>query len=517
MRKLAPASLDWALEHLRRHSDTDKFPIPFEIDVVARRWANGIRDQLAGKDLTQHQWHGERKMLVPKDEFSFRNAAQLDPLDAILLAALTLEIGPAIEQKRDLVSAKRVFSYRFAPTPNGGLFGPDLWDDFWNTSIERATRSSFVLVVDIADFYNQISHHSIENQLQRCGVAAPDTRIVMNLLTSQTGSISKGVPVGPHPSHLLAEASLIPIDELLLQRGFTFCRYVDDMHIFCDSEQHAKVVLFALAGALDQYHKLILNRQKTRVLRSAEFIPLAREKAEDQPINSTEASVLKVIKKYSAGPYTPIPVGVLSADDLAALSQVALEEILEAYLNSPERDYIRLRFLLRRLSQVGVPGAVEFVVAHVSQLLPAFSEVARYLNSASKQYGGSWAVIGDALLALLESPIANESEYIQIVLLGLFGRIADLDHIAKLTQRFGTSSASAQREIVLAATVSNADSWLRTIKSNFSRYDPWLRRALVYSARILPKDERKFWLKEIKPLCDSLELEIAADCSNTSP
>ncbi len=511
MRKLASSSLEWALEHLRRHSDTDKFPVPFEVDVLVRRWNEGIGDALANRDLTQHVWQGERKMLVPKDEFSFRNAAQLDPLDALFFAALTYEIGPSIEQKRDALSAKRVFSYRFAPTAVGELFAPDLWDEFWKTSIQRATAASCVLVVDIADFYNQISHHSIQNQLQRCGISAADVRIVMNLLTSQTASISKGIPVGPHPSHLLAEASLIPIDELLLQRGFSFCRYVDDMHIFCDSEEHAHVALFALAGALDQYHKLILNRNKTRVLPSSEFIPLAKEKAEDQPINSIEASVLRVIKRYSTGPYTSIPVARLTAEDLAALSPPALEEILSAYLRAPQKDYIRLRFLLRRLSQVGAPGAVEFVVKHASQLLPAFSEVARYLNSASAQYSGSWVVIGEALLTLLQSPIANESEYIQIVLLGLFARIAGLDHIAKLTQRFGTSTASAQREIVLAAAAANADSWLRTIKSNFSRCDPWLRRALIYAARSFPKDERKFWLNQIKPLCDALELEIAAD------
>jgi hypothetical protein len=511
MRKLDPSSLDWALEHLRRHSDTDKFPVPFELDVLARRWTHGIRDRLAGLDLTQHKWKGERKMLVPKDEFSFRNAAQLDPIDAVLLAALTFEIGSAVERKRDPISSKRVFSYRFAPDASGGIYGADQWDDFWQTSIARATGTSFVLVVDIADFYNQVSHHSIENQLQRCGVSAPDTKIVMNLLTAQTGSISKGIPVGPHPSHLLAETSLIPIDELLLQRGFEFCRYVDDIHVFCDSDQDAQVALFALAGALDQYHKLILNRQKTRVLPSTAFVPIAREKAEDQPINSAEASVLKAIKKYSTGPYTPILVGRLGADDLATLSQPALEEILGAYLHAPQRDYIRLRFLLRRLSQVGVPGAVEFVVKEIASLLPAFSEVARYLNSASSQYTGSWAAIGEALLNLLQSPIAKESEYIQIVLLGLFARISDLDHIGKLTQRFSTSTSSAQREIVLAAGAANADSWLRTIKSNFSRYDPWLRRALVYAARTFPRDERKFWLNEIRALCDPLELEIAAD------
>lgn len=509
--KLAPSSLDWALEHLRRHSDTDKFPHPFEVDVITRQWAS-VRVQLANVDLTTHRWSGERKMLVPKDAVSFRNAAQLDPLDSLLLAGLIYEVGAQIEAKRSPLPQRRVFSYRFAPAADGTLFGPDQWDQFWETSILRASKANtVVLTIDITDFYNQISHHSIENQLTRCGLAAPAVRILMNLVKSSTYSVSKGIPVGPHPTHLLAEASLIPIDELLEQRGLEYCRYVDDINIFCDGEESAHVALFAVAGALDEYHKLTLSRSKTRVLSSAQFVPIARQKADDQPINSDEASILAIIKKYATGPYNPIPVGSLTPQDLAQFSQSALEDIIAAYLGAPEPDYVRLRFFLRRLSQVGVPGAVEYVVSNLSKLLPALAEVAVYLHAATPQYKGSWDNLGARLLTLLESPLAKESEYLQVVILGLFGRIAELDHIAKLTGRYASSSASAQREIVLAAAAAGAEAWLRTLKTAFSRFDPWLRRAFAFAVRVLPPDERKFWIKEVKPLASPLELAILED------
>jgi hypothetical protein len=464
---------------------------------------------LANLDLTQHRWQGDRKLLVPKDAVSFRNAAQLDPVDAVLFAGLMYEVGSQIESKRSPLSDGRVFSYRFAPAADGGLFGPDQWDAFWETSIRRSISKSVVLTLDITDFYNQISHHSIENQLQRCGLPAPDIKIVMNLLKSSTASISKGIPVGPHPTHLLSEASLLPIDELLTQRGLEFCRYVDDINVFCESDERAQVALFAIAGVLDQYHKLTINRQKTRVMTATTFQAFARDRAEDQPINSTEATVLRVIKKYSLGPYTTIAVSQLKPQDLAQLSQAALEEILTAYLAASDPDYVRLRFFLRRLAQIGVPGAVEFIVKNVSRLLPALAEVANYLNSAKGQYTGEWSALGTELLALLESPIAKESEYIQLVILGIFAAIVDLDHIDKLTARFNTSSPSAQ--IVLAAANAGADSWLRMVRRDFSRYDPWLRRAFAWGARAFPKDERRFWIKEVKPICSLLELAILDD------
>jgi len=180
-------------------------------------------------------------------------------------------------------------------------------------------------------------------------------------------------------------------------------------------------------------------------------------------------------------------------------------------MTATERDYVRLRFFLRRLAQVGVPGAVEFLVTNLSQFLPAFAEVAGYLNSAARQYNGSWPGIGVQLLKTLESPIARESEYLQIVILGLFAKIADLNHIDKLTGRYASSGSSAQREIVLAAANVGADAWLRTMKADFSRYDPWWRRAFAYASRVFPKDERKFWIKEVKPLADLLERAILYD------
>ena len=509
--KLDVASLDWALAHLQKYSDTDKFPVPFEIDVIARMWTSSIRAQLSNIDLTQHRWNGERKMLVPKDSVSFRNAAQLDPIDTLLLAGIMYEVGSLIEQKRSPPADKRVFSYRFAPAGEGTMYAPDQWDQFWEISIQRAKTRPIVLMVDITDFYNQISHHSIENQLQRCGVSNPAKKGIMNLLKASTASVSKGIPVGPHPTHLLAEASLIPIDDLLTQRGFEYCRYVDDIHVFCENEERAQVALFAIAGALDQYHKLTLNRSKTRTVETVPFQVLARAKADDQPINSSEASVLAVIKKYATGPYTAIPVSRLTSEDLAQFSQTALEDILRAYLSANECDYVRLRFFLRRLAQVGVPGAVEFVVGHLSQLLPAFAEVASYLHAATPSYAGSWTDLGQKLLALLDSPIAKESEYLQIVILGLFARIAQLNHIHVLTGRYNSSGPSAQREIVLAAAAAGADSWLRTLKSDFSRFDPWMRRALAYACRIFPEDECRFWVKEVKPISGPLEVAILQD------
>lgn len=81
----------------------------------------------------------------------------------------------------------------------------------------------------------------------------------------------------------------------------------------------------------------------------------------------------------------------------------------------------------------------------------------------------------------------------------------DIEGLIKLYDNCGTA---AKRQIILAATVANATEWLRLLKSDCSNLEPWLRRAIIYSAQTFPKDEKKFWLGNIKKSADDLERAI---------
>src|SRR5262245_37526337 len=192
-------SLEWALDHLDCEGDTDLFPRPFEIDAL-RSAQSTVLPELATIDIAGHHWAGARKLLIPKDDFSFRSVTQLDPLDSLLFAALIKEAGPLIEARRRPAPEGRVFSYRFVPTANGQLYGDQsLWDAFWQASEDAAHDSRFVVSTDITDFYNHVYHHTVENQLRECGVAPGFTAALLNLLKALTQGVSRGLPVGPHP------------------------------------------------------------------------------------------------------------------------------------------------------------------------------------------------------------------------------------------------------------------------------------------------------------------------------
>ena len=62
---------------------------------------------------------------------------------------------------------------------------------------------------------------------------------------------------------------------------------------------------------------------------------------------------------------------------------------------------------------------------------------------------------------------------------------------------------------MLAAAQARANAWLSTLKAAYKNADPWTKRAIIYSLRALPKDEKDHWLKSVKKRVDGLDGLIA--------
>jgi hypothetical protein len=499
MNKLSKASLEWAVKHLKNHGDTDLFPRPFEIDLISKD-RQSIVKQLANVDVSQHHWRSYRIAFIPKDEVSFRRACQLNPIDSLLFTALIRKIGKSIEKRRVPVGDSRVFSYRFDPTADGHLYGNrSLWEEFWRRSYAESKSSEFVIVTDISDFYNQIYHHTLEHQLKECGIKGSYYTAITNMVKSLTTLVSRGIPVGPHASHLLAELVLVPVDEYLTSRGYRFCRYVDDFHIFCNSRYEAQAALLDLVKCLDLLGRLTLSSHKTSFKCADEFVELSKRKLSQDPINQAEADMIKAIESYSSSNYETISLDDLGSRHHRAFEKRKIEKVLKAYLKENPVRYIRLRWFLRRLAQVGAPEGIGYITKNLGKFLPAIGEVARYLNSAHLNYPNSLINLGSTLIHGLRKPPVRSNDYLQAVLLNLFYQIGGLDHFATLAKRFGSLGPMAKRKVILAAKSAGAGDWIRSQKDTYDQLDPWCKRALLYSSTTLPQDEKKFWLKALRP------------------
>jgi hypothetical protein len=372
--KIDADSVRWALNSLERHGDTDLFPKPVEIDVLLSDVDKSVAI-IGDIDISGHQPSAPRRFIVPKDDLSYRAATQLDPLDSVIFTALIHQFGQSVEARRRAVSEQSVFSYRFSPSVNGDLYeSGDPWNHFWSACFIQASSATAILAVDIADYYNQIYHHVIENQLNESGFPNQITKWLLRLLETVSAKVSRGIPVGPHPAHLLAEASLIPIDNSLSARGIRFCRFVDDIVIFATGKDAARTYLYQLAEILDKQQRLQLQKSKTQLFETNEFRKYCKTMLEDRPINDLEAQLLGIIRKYSHGePYRTVYLSDIE-EDLSQFTKEVVEQILSEYVEQEPPDFVRLRWFLRRLAQIGHPAAVEYCLANIEKLAAATSE-----------------------------------------------------------------------------------------------------------------------------------------------
>jgi len=495
--KLNEDSIKWAINHICEYGDTDLFPHPVELKIIESDKELAL-EKLRDIDICgEYKFSAFRKFLIPKDELSYRVATQLNPVDSILFAAVIHQFGGLIEAKR--ASLDKVFSYRFAPESDGKLFSSnETWETYWAECEQKAMRYKYVAYLDISDFYNQISHHTIDNQLIGCGFPNQINKFIIGLLNFVNQKTSRGVPIGPHASHLLAELSLISIDESLNLKGFEYCRYVDDFVIFTNSYEEARMVFYHLAETLERQQRLVIQRQKSRIQESSEFTKICKKMQIDDPINPIEQDIIDVIKDNSEDPYLIIKLSDLKAEDLEVLSFENINSLLNEYISQKTPNYSRIRWLYRRLSQIGIEHAVDFSIANMQALIPAINDVCLYLSSASQYYQSDWKDIADKVFELLDIPIVKTNDYYRIVLLNLFVRNRKLNHISKLISLFNHSSSAIRRKVILTAAQNNAQAWIRELKESYEAFDDWNKNAYLIATACLEKEERKFLLQSIK-------------------
>jgi len=502
--KLSETSLEWALMHLQRENDTDLFPVPIEIEVVNQQ-KEKIVGLLKEVDLGTYTWHPFRRFLIPKGELSYRMITQFNPLDSVMLSAIIYEYGGLIEAKRVPIQEQRVFSYRFAPESDGTLYSRvDSWKDFWMASLQKAETSGCIACLDISDFYNQIYHHTLENMMIEVGFPNEVNKSIMRLLEYVTQKISRGIPVGPHASHLLAEMSLIPIDESLTLKGIDYCRYADDIIVFAEDETDARAKTYSIASILDSNQRLILQRQKTRLYSHNEFIEYAQQMIADNPMDIQEEEMLGIIRSYSSdNPYIKIPHHTLTMEEQRAFSKDRVEHLIEKYITPVYPDYPRLRWLFRRFAQVGTPSAIEYCVHNMDKLIPAISDVCQYLISASDMYDGAWDKLGSDALSLMQTELFKSNEFFQITVLNLFVKNIKMDHITTLAAMYPTASENIRRKIILCAYRNHAVPFIRELKEQYPAMSEWTKRAYLVACSILIPEERRFFLRNADSLLPS--------------
>ena len=515
MLTLSTSSLDWALNHAERFSNTGIFPLPFEFSAIRHDW-DDVRPFLKSQDILDWKVRPNRECLSPKSHYGFRIATQLDPLDWLIYTALVYEIGHDIESGRLSKQEQVVFSWRFEPQTNGTMFDPQVgYGTFREKMRDLANRpdTQYVVVTDITDFYPRLGHHRVENALSY--VASPKrnhSKAIAQLLTAWRGAQTFGLPVGPNASRLIAEIAINDIDQSLRGERLTFVRYVDDYRIFCKTKKDAHNALATLADVLWKNHGLTLAEQKTAILPVETFKRIYLRTEREAELTHLSESFAEIADQLGLDNwYQEIEYAHLDAEQKASVDALNLEGLLNDQLHRQRIDIPQTSFILRRFEQLQDANVANTILVNIDKLYPVFTDVMSYLDSLSHLSASDHHEIGKQLLNLMENSVASHLEYHRLHLLNLFATDpawGNVDTVTALLSQF--HDHFTQRKLILALGQSGRNYWFRQHKSDWQNYSLWERRALIRGASSLEADERRHWYNSIQTNLDSLERAVVS-------
>jgi len=332
----------------------------------------------------------------------------------------------------------------------------------------------------------------------------------MRLLAGWNGNESYGIPIGSGPARLLAEATLIDVDEALLANQIAFVRFNDDYRLFAESYAEAYRHLAFLADVLHRNHGFTLQREKTFLLETAEF----QKRYLDTPAGK-EAESLRdrfgvLVKELDlSNPYEPIDYDALDAKQKALVDSLNLSQLLEDELAAPQPEYSIVRFVLRRFAQLADDSIVDTLLDNLDDLHPVFPDVIRYLLALHHLPETRRHELGGKILDLLEDSVVSELAWHRMWALELFAQGTDWNQAARFMGLLADSrDLFVRRKLILALGRAQQRYWFQSHWRDLFDESSWPRRALLAAGSCMPTDARKHWYKSVEDRLDLLELAV---------
>jgi hypothetical protein len=194
----------------------------------------------------------------------------LSHLDARTLRAFDDVVSravPAIER----ALGPEVIANRAMIGPMGSTFRLEAFGPArrrWTNAVRRALLRPDVraaALIDVRDCYASIGFEAVWRALGSVGIPASQLRTVDLLLRQIRDAGVRGLPVGPEPSAVLANAVLAEVDSVARSQGVSHVRWVDDFVVVGSDLGRVSLAVGAMLRSLERLG-LEHNDRKTRVL-----------------------------------------------------------------------------------------------------------------------------------------------------------------------------------------------------------------------------------------------------------
>lgn len=494
-------SYDYAKKHIEKFYDSDFFPKPFEYFVLFKYW-DEVKDYLSKTDTSDMTIESPITFAVPKHSKGFRIAHQLDPINSIVYTALAHHISEEIEKIRAPIEEKVACSYRIKLDDNGNFFEKGTgYKDFIEKSLDLSKEFNFVLQADITDFYSQIYLHRLQNSIELSPVLKEVSKTIENFLMDLNNKVSKGIPVGPAASIIMAEALLIDIDQFVENKGFKYTRYVDDFRFFSDTKEELIMLEHDLTQYLYHNHRLTLEGSKTKLTDTDYFVEnylqdpeiVERDKVEEE-IDKLNEKVHNFYWEFEEDFEEEIPdQDKINADKIKAQGE-AFKYLMKEILDKPYFDLGLARHILRRSKALRSRAIITQLLDNIDYFAPVIRDVVLYLNSVTNKTMIEMNI--DKFLHIINNSEALKYPYFKLWVEYYFAS-HELFALYPDIKKFILGHGNIRNQALFAENTKNI-SWVREYRNRVSILGPWERRSIIYSSKILSNDERIKWMEYIE-------------------
>jgi hypothetical protein len=347
-----------------------------------------------------------------------------------------------------------------------------------------------VVEADIADFYQRIYHHRLENSLLDAAGDITETRLIRSFLRDIRVRQSFGIPVGGNATRLLAELSLVDIDRALLGEGYEFTRYVDDFRIFIKPNQDPYNALAFLADNLWSSEGLSLSSAKTRVMPFEQYREqLELSSGEDASQADASAAERLLYALYDAEEGDSPPEDLVNLDLVGEIHTEIEKEFW---------DLGKIRVLLRCMKLTRDANAANFLRENYAILMPFAKELVLLMEELASGGDISFQDMQAPIVDLILTPAIRHLHVTRAWLLELFFRGVISISAAQARRLDTLSDTLDQRALFQIRARLGEVHYFRQRKARIHELTPWLQPAFIFSAACLPAEEYRTWLGNIR-------------------
>ena len=376
---------------LRRDLRDDWFPDPllFE-DMFESGNINSVLEQNFGYNDGAFLPTRRTLLNIPKSNFTLRYGLEISLAERALYHALTMRLVPHY----DPLIPWNIFSHRESiDTTKRYLFRRAIpaWQDFTGVVNDALSESDVLLSTDLVNYFENINLELLKyifidslGEIEASPNEKADIRIhidkLFEYLASWCYSEVAGLPQNRDASSFLANMYMLSVDRFMLDKGYRYFRYMDDIKISCDSEHHARRALKVLSLELRRLG-LSVNSGKTAI------VQVNDRKAIEMCLDRGDTDLQQIDSIWQTRSLRPI-----------RRSFPLLRELTKSQLRNGQVGSRTFRYCIRRLEVLARCPEFEVPEEYFSEITPlvvnalsdypaSTDELARYIRAVPTNNG----------------------------------------------------------------------------------------------------------------------------------